>query len=390
MSIAAAQSICILMHDFSAGGTERIAIRLGNRWAASGRTVTIVCGSSAGVLRELVDRAVTVIELAPALVRGLRSRHRLGVRMAPIVAQLHPDIVFIPGNFHIPVVSPLLANLPRPWPSIVVKLSNPIQRDSRSTVGQWLFESRLRQRLRDSCCVVAMAPVLAAELSARTGYQQVISIQEPSLDDDLPACAPMPPSTALVAAGRLVPQKNFQLAIRAVAKLRDPSVQLTIYGEGPQRAELRALALQLGIAERIHLPGYARDFQCSVLPRHRLFLLSSVFEGYPAVAVEALAAGLPVISTDCSLAIRDIVSRPELGTVLAQADAEQLAAAIDARLKMPGADADWIAAQVQQHRIGPIAQQYLALFDRLALSRTSGQAPTTASPSLHAPPLAPS
>lgn len=358
-------SVAILLHDFSAGGSERIAIRLGNAWADEGRHVLIFCGSVAGPLIERVSPAVSVLRTEQEIVRGRGSRRRLARLLAALVETHRPDVVFVPGNFHIAVAAALLALPRRLRPAIVVKLSNPIGRADRRGLRRWLFELRLRRRLRHADAVVAMSPMLAAEAHAVLRHPDIVTIAQPTLDDrhELPQGANLD-STELVAVGRLVPQKNFRLAVAALAALSDQKFSLTIVGEGPERQAIENAALGLGVAARVSLPGYVPD-PAPILARARVFLLTSDFEGFPAVAVEALAAGVPVVATACSPAIGEIISRPELGTIVAPGDAAGIARAVDRILQQPPRDRARLAESVAHHRIGPIAREYLALFDRL-------------------------
>src|SRR5690349_21941828 len=95
-----ARTILICLHDFSRGGTERIAIGLAANWTDAGRDVTILCGSEQGGLRDMVDSRVKVVALDPPVPRGFLSRWRLGRAMARQLARLKPDVIFLPGNFH--------------------------------------------------------------------------------------------------------------------------------------------------------------------------------------------------------------------------------------------------------------------------------------------------
>lgn len=102
----------------------------------------------------------------------------------------------------------------------------------------------------------------------------------------------------IVATGRLSKQKNHSLLIRAYAKISDLVIDdLTIFGAGnPNR--LHEQAKQLGIEDRVHLPGQTRDV-INTIKNARLYVMSSDFEGMPNALMEAMAMGLPCISTDC-------------------------------------------------------------------------------------------
>lgn len=104
----------------------------------------------------------------------------------------------------------------------------------------------------------------------------------------------------IVTVGRLYPQKNHKLLIDAFAKIADdfPEENLIIYGEGPLREEMEKQIADLQLMDRIFLPGSTSRVP-EVLSEAKLFVLSSDYEGMPNALMEAMAVGVPVISTDC-------------------------------------------------------------------------------------------
>lgn len=104
----------------------------------------------------------------------------------------------------------------------------------------------------------------------------------------------------IVAAGRLDENKNHAMLIHAFAKIASefPNMKVVIYGEGECRQELEALCVEKGLQDRILLPGSVTDV-ASCISRARIFVLTSNTEGMPNSIMEAMAMGLPVISTDC-------------------------------------------------------------------------------------------
>jgi glycosyltransferase involved in cell wall biosynthesis len=109
----------------------------------------------------------------------------------------------------------------------------------------------------------------------------------------------IPPDAVVVGSvARLARQKRFDRLLRALAAIHQP-VHLVIAGEGPQREKLLALAAELGMAHRLHLPGF-RDDVGDVLDAMDLFAVSSDREGLANAMLEAMAFGLPVVSTDVS------------------------------------------------------------------------------------------
>ncbi|KPK66445.1 MAG: hypothetical protein AMS21_02430 [Gemmatimonas sp. SG8_38_2] len=128
--------------------------------------------------------------------------------------------------------------------------------------------------------------------------------------------------------GRLVDLKDHPTLIRAFAILRarHPAI-LQIVGVGPNEDRLRALAHELGVGEDVHLLGW-RDNPYSVLQESDIFVLSSTTEGFGIVIVEALACGLPVVSTDCKGGPREILEDGESGLLVPVGDHESMARAI--------------------------------------------------------------
>ena len=214
-----------------------------------------------------------------------------------------------------------------------------------------------------------MCAALADEARTALGALPLCVIAEPNLDAaPEPATRPEADPRELLAIGRLVPQKNLALAVAAVAALEDRSLRLTILGEGPERAALTAAITAQGLAGRVQLAGYAADVR-PALQRARLLLLSSRFEGYPAVVVEALAEGVPVVATPCSPALAEMIVDADCGEIAADHTPQALAAALRRALARPPPDRAALAATVARHELAAGAAAYLARFDAIAAAR---------------------
>jgi glycosyltransferase involved in cell wall biosynthesis len=132
----------------------------------------------------------------------------------------------------------------------------------------------------------------------------------------------------VAAAGRLVHAKGFDLLIEAFAGLARecPGAELTIWGEGPLRTELAARIAAAGLDGRVRLAGHAPDL-VAALAEADLFVLSSRREGFGNVVVEALAAGVPVVATDCA-GPRRILLEGAVGAIIPPGDAAALGRAM--------------------------------------------------------------
>ena len=363
MPASEARRIGLILHDFPAGGTERIAIRLANAWSATGREVTIFCGTIAGPARAELATGIGIATADPAIPRAALSRWRLGWWLRNRIAADPPDVLVVPGNFHLPVIM-AAGRLPCP---VVAKLSNPLLRAGHR-VDRRLMAIGRRIETRRIDQLVAMCPALAAEAEGLLG-RGCITLAEPILVSAPMARTRLDGPPLVLCAGRMVAQKYFSLALRAFAALPDASARLVMLGDGPERAALAEEASSLGIADRVRFVGHVPDI-APWLARAHAFLLTSRFEGYPAVLVEAIAAGVPVVTTPCSVALPEIVAEPACGRI-AEADASALAAALAGVLAGSGVDRPARQALVTRHHAGAAAAAWLAMLDRLVAEQAA-------------------
>jgi glycosyltransferase involved in cell wall biosynthesis len=358
-----AARILIVLHDFSGGGTERVAIRLANQWARMGRAVRIFCGTEAGPLRGLVDPAIVVEQADPVLRRGTFSRVRLGFALAAAAARFRADAVFAPGNFHFLAMA-AFGLRDRSGAATLCKISNPLMRRDRRGPSGWLRRRVMRLLAGRIDCLVAMSPALRAEAAAMIHPDRVAARWEPLIPAAAAISGPRPERdpSLIVAAGRLEPQKNFALAIEAMAHLsRWTDARLVILGEGSERAHLTQLIDRLGLHGRVMLHGHVPDIT-PWLQRASCYLMTSRYEGYPASLVEALANNVPTVVTPCSPALSEILPQDSLGAV-SVADAGAIAAALQAvlRRQRPQPVDPMLLARHDEERA---AASYLDLIDR--------------------------
>ena len=334
------------------GGVERAQLRLIDGWIAAGRRVTLVLGHRDGALAGEIPAGTEVIDLAT------HSYTRLARSLGALVADTQPDILFCAGNYYTGCAAAARMRLGLASPPMVGKMSNAVDRGDH---GIWMGIAHarwLRYHGRFLDWLVAMTPATADVAARAMRMEDRVSVIPNPPARAKPGIAPiaLPPGRAILGVGRLAPQKRWDRLIDALVQLPQ-DVSLTILGEGPLREALAAQANTVGVASRVYLPGQADD-PFPAMAAARLVALTSDFEGVPGVLREALSVGTPVVATESSESIAEIIDAPALGTIVPRDDPAALVAAlahwIDAPrpspVAMPGADS---------------AVRYLELFDRL-------------------------
>jgi glycosyltransferase involved in cell wall biosynthesis len=171
----------------------------------------------------------------------------------------------------------------------------------------------------------------------------------------------------VLAAGRLVEVKDHVFLVRAFARMRDRSARLVILGQGHLREAIEAEAHAHGVADRVVLPGYV-DRPWIWYARARCLALTSRVEAFGNVVVEALAHGLPVVSTPCG-GPTEILDDPSLGEIVPFDDVDAWARALDAAVASPGDPAPRMR-RAADFDAAHIALEYEALIERLIADRS--------------------
>jgi glycosyltransferase involved in cell wall biosynthesis len=132
-----------------------------------------------------------------------------------------------------------------------------------------------------------------------------------------------------LAVGRLMPQKNHRLLVRAFARVRESTdARLVILGDGPLRGDLERLVHELGLDDHVSMPGFCPN-PYPAMAASDVFVLPSAWEGSPGVLIEAMATGTPVVATDCPSGPREILDDGRHGRLVALDDEEALARAVE-------------------------------------------------------------
>jgi len=333
--------IAFFLPSLAGGGAERVCVNLAAGFLSRGLQVDFVLARAAGPLLQAVPAGVRVLDLGAG---------RTFLALRPLAAYLRREQPFAL------IAAPDHANLIAIWAKLLaggetrVVVTNHINASLsiRNTpkLQEKLYPILLRLFQSGAHAVVAVSSGAAEDLARVTGIppRRITVIYNPVVSPNIERqmMAPLedpwfepgqPP--VLLAAGRLTAQKDYRTLLTAFAALRrERPARLVILGEGEQRSELEALIAGLGLSADVALPGFVDNpypymFRCGV------FVLSSAWEGFGIVLVEALACGAQAVATDCPSGPAEILENGKYGRLVPVGDAPALAAALADALDHP-------------------------------------------------------
>ena len=328
--------IAIFLPSLSGGGAERVMVSLANAFAGRGYSVDLVLAAAEGPYLADVAPTVRIVDLkAGRVLKALLPLARYMRRECPasmLVAMTHANVIALAAK--------ILARAPV---RLVVSERSTISVESERARG-WGARGvyALVPKLYSGAdAIVAVSQAAGSDLvrfaglpanAVRVIYNPFDLTRIQSRATELtghPWFAPGQPPIVL-ATGRLSEPKDFPCLLGAFALLRiTRKARLLILGEGELRSELEDQIAKMGLtADEGQMPGFVAN-PFAYMARCAVFVLSSRWEGLPGVLIEAMAAGAPVVSTDCLSGPREILEDGRWGTLVPVGDSHALAGAID-------------------------------------------------------------
>jgi len=327
--------IAVLLPNLRGGGAQRAMALLAQGLAKQDFDVDLVLASAEGPYLSQVPSKVDIVDLGahralaslPNLVRYLRRER--------------PEVLLSAMN-HVNVVALWARKLSRVSMRTVVSVHNTLsqQLQNASSLQDRLALLWIRPFYPWADAVVAVSKGIAEDLIRLTGLPQekVQVIYNPVITPKLFERAEQPVDhpwfasgepPVILGVGRLTKQKDFPTLIRAFSIIRRKRlIRLVILGEGEDRPKLEALVRELGLEEEVDMPGFVEN-PYAYMKRAAVFVLSSAWEGFGNVLVEAMAVGIPVVSTDCPNGPAEILEGGKWGRLVPVGDVHELAEAVE-------------------------------------------------------------
>ena len=373
---AGRRAIALFVDSLPAGAMQRMALNLATAFAARGHRVDLVAARLDAPIPDPSPAAVRTVALGARAARLpwlARKRRRWVPASAPELSRYlrreQPPVIFSAGSYA-NLAALLARRLAGSETRVVLSEQNPLSWSCRHPGRRKLLLPLLARRYYPAADeIVACSQGVADDVAAfaRVPHGRITTIHNPVVTDALLAAAQEPLDHPWFAAGappvvlgvgRLAVQKDFATLLRAFAWLRTRRpIRLLLLGEGGERAALEGLARRLGVAADVALPGFAAN-PLAYMARAGVLALSSIYEGFGNVLVEALACGRAIVSTDCPGGPREILNGGRYGELVPVGDDVAMAAALERALDQPP-DSAAQRRRAADFAADRIAEQYL-------------------------------
>ena len=363
------------------GGAERFCMDLSRQLSQMGYRVTIFAffrmhtPAEAEALQALQAAGLEVIQLAEWRGNGELFSYRQALHGLEDYVQSHP-VQIVHSHFQLGTLAAL--RLKRQCPSLIaLRTVHNVQEWEQTLAGRLkahIFTEKVFPARLDA--EVGVSQAIVEQLRAHPGathHPEKIHLIHNAID--LPEALPeiKPPrvegqSFVIGSAGRLAEQKGYRYLVAAMPEVLEviPGCELHLAGEGERKAELMAVANELGIANQVKFKGYLGNIP-DFLSGLDLFISSSLWEGLPTAILEAIMAGVPVLATDIA-GNRELIQDGKTGWLAQPADAQALARAILHAYHHPELRQQFAREArriLPQFSIQTVTEQYAQLYQRL-------------------------
>lgn len=353
-------TISILLPGFNVGGAERVLLSIAGELAKRGYACDVVSTSSGGVWRDRIPSGVRLVELCRS-----KPLHAI-FDLWKYLRQEQPTVLFS-SITNANIAALLATRMPGVRTRCVIREANTTEFDisDNNWTGRTLNKIALRCLYPHADALIALSEGIKRSVCtiSKIESSKISVIPNPHL----PVSSHTPvihkktsTEMLLIACGRLEPQKDFSTLIAAFACVRKRvNARLAILGVGYLASVLSNQAKKLGVSDFVDFIGHSPE-PATWMRSADLFVLSSRWEGFPNVLMEALANGCAVVATDCSDAVGEILDHGRYGRICRVGDIDDMAVSIldvlEGRQTFPRAD-----AHLRNYDLSAITDRYLSV-----------------------------
>lgn len=361
--------IAMFFWSLELGGVEHMMVELSRELVARGHDVTLVLARAEQKPEYATDPRVQIIRLNAA------STLQVIARLARQLRTARFDVLYtaMPTTNIAAIAALRLSGASTRL--VISERSNPALEAQHSKTWRYRAAFTLQPFAYPLAhAIVAVSHGLADDLAnfARLPRASIRTIFNPAFVDREPLQQPgathpwldAKKAPVIVAAGRLVRQKDWPTLLRAFACLRQgTAAKLIILGDGPLRAELEDMISTMGLCNDAALPGFVPDIR-PYLAKADVFPLTSIWEGFGNVLVQALGVGCSIVSTDCPNGPSEILAGGQFGVLVPVGDHLSFAKALKHVIDHPFERARQIE-RAKMFSVEKSADAYEALFGEL-------------------------
>lgn len=357
--------ICFFVGSMKLGGIGRLTLFLMEDFVKKGVQVDLFLLKDGGEYTDQIPSEVNVYVSQGNSIKRIFTYVSYLIRNKPqysFSARERQDMVSILA---------CLLTFGRTEPIITIHTNLSVERQYKKEKLPWYKKLLSSLLYKFPTKIVAVSKSVAKDFSDRTTVpiENIKVIYNPAYNPHAPyneyAQLPLTDSSRLddktdyiICVGRLTEAKDFETMIKGFQKVRERvDVKLLILGEGERRSDLEELINQCDLEGEVFLPGYVSN-PYYFIKRAKLFVMSSKWEGFGNVIVEALGAGVPVISTNCPGGPSEILENGKYGTLVPVGNADKLAEEILETLKKNPFKPEVLINRAKDFGVEEICDQY--------------------------------
>ena len=357
------------------GGVEKRTLRLIKAILDNNSNISIdlMLNQKKGELLNSADDRVALYSI------GFRNTNFLSsfIRLKKLINNTAPDII-VAGLGQLSIITVIAKLIFKFKSKIILIQALPIylanaslQVNIKRILGARIFYLHLDKIVTVSKGVESSVNEISGKLNKKT-----VTIYNPVIEPDILSKADEENHhpffnnnvQVIISVGRLTKEKDHETLIKAFALVKKDisrEVKLIILGDGDKRPSLEKLIHKLSLTEDVSLPGFA-DNPYSYMKRSSVFVLSSLWEGFGNVLVEAMALGVPVVSTNCESGPDEILENGKIGELVLVRDEVAMSKAIIKQLKAPDKP-EILIKRASDFTVEKAAAEYIRVFSSLSL-----------------------